>query len=398
MLLRSAIGRAEEGDSGAGVMSRFGLICGVHSSTNLLSNNSYSVTTDSIASWIARTTSVSPSNDDLLSCDPGTKKKRVLRIMSVGDSITEGINSSTNNGFRDNLRKLLTSMSNTVVNYVGSHRSGSMVNGENEGWSGQEINFIRDKTMAHLKEYSPNVVTVLAGTNDIGHDKALGSPERLVGFVHEIRRAVPDAYVLVGDLLPDENHETNYEHHSFNITVDSILSGEADTHVVQVNFDDLNLSDMNGLHPNDAGYQKMADDWGYAIEDLENANVIADRSTLSIIGPRDGHTGTVGPAPGLGAWGPQGQVAWDGAARGKDVRWADMDGDGKADYLWVGDTTPDVLSSITWNPRGLIVGGAAGPDDRAFFADMDGDGRADYLTIAPSGATNLWLNNGTDKP
>ena len=30
------------------------------------------------------------------------------------------------------------------------------------------------------------------------------------------------------------------------------------------------------------------------------------------------------------------------------------------------------------------------------FADVSGDGRADYLIVAPNGAVDAWLDNGGD--
>ena len=85
------------------------------------------------------------------------------------------------------------------------------------------------------------------------------------------------------------------------------------------------------------------------------------------------------------------------------VRWADWDGDGKADYVIVNDDG-SVRVFINkggdghggWTDWGQVALGTTNDRTRIRFADFDGDGRADYITLAANGAVNVYLNKGGD--
>ncbi|MFC5188098.1 FG-GAP repeat domain-containing protein [Actinomadura harenae] len=87
------------------------------------------------------------------------------------------------------------------------------------------------------------------------------------------------------------------------------------------------------------------------------------------------------------------------------VRWADFDGDGRADYSNVSqDGAVDVYLNRGgdghggWDYRGRVHTSQTGISDssRVRLADFDGDGRADYLVINPNGSVTTQLNRGGD--
>ena len=322
-----------------------------------------------------------------------------LRVMPVGDSITEGVNSTTANGYREALERLEVAQQHPV-DYVGSHQTGSMLHSRNEGWSAQEIGYIQDKTMAHLQLYSPNVVTLLAGTNDIGHGHEAGAAQRLMSFVAQILATVPDAVVLVGGLLPDASAETAAAHRRFNDQVQLNFPPRELAHLRFVTFDDLDpRGEMDGLHPNDSGYARMASRWSATIDDLLHHGLVPPRAALD-----DGTTSVdrVCSADG-GRWLPMGPIASGVGAPGSSVQFADINGDGKADYLVVDPVTGAVHAWLNmggtygnwgWNDMGVVASGLA-PGANVRFADINGDGKADYLVVDPvTGAVHAWLNMG----
>ena len=87
---------------------------------------------------------------------------------------------------------------------------------------------------------------------------------------------------------------------------------------------------------------------------------------------------------------------------------ADINGDGRAEYLVVSRTTgsvvewynqggpPDPLLSgkVGWYDLGPIAARIVGTDGNGVqFADLNGDGRAEYLEVDPNtSAVNAWLN------
>lgn len=103
-------------------------------------------------------------------------------------------------------------------------------------------------------------------------------------------------------------------------------------------------------------------------------------------------------------WYPQGVIATGVGSNRSSLRMADVDGDGKADYLVVDEATGAVQlwknggyinGKWIWYPQGEIASGV-GAGDGVFFADIDGDGKADYLWVDEKGATSAYLNGGYD--
>jgi hypothetical protein len=102
-------------------------------------------------------------------------------------------------------------------------------------------------------------------------------------------------------------------------------------------------------------------------------------------------------------WYPQGVIATGVGAARADVQFHDLNGDGKADYLWVDRTVGSVQvwqnggsgsNGWIWNPQGEVASGVGANGLCIQFADTTGDGRADYLNVAPaSGAVSEWFNS-----
>ncbi len=85
----------------------------------------------------------------------------------------------------------------------------------------------------------------------------------------------------------------------------------------------------------------------------------------------------------------------------------DINGDGRDDYIWVhpegsievwinqgqaaGGKTP---ANVGWWPQGVVATGTGSPGSRIKFADLNGDGRADYLIIDDIGGVDVYLNLG----
>ncbi|MFI5868099.1 FG-GAP-like repeat-containing protein [Streptomyces sp. NPDC051546] len=110
--------------------------------------------------------------------------------------------------------------------------------------------------------------------------------------------------------------------------------------------------------------------------------------------------------PGAGTWQETGPLATGVTTDRTRVRWVDFDGDGRADYLYIapdGTVTAylnrggDISGPAGWEHIGRIAGGTTTAHQQVRFADFDGDGRADYWTIADGGSVNVHLNRGGDR-
>ncbi|MFI9719721.1 FG-GAP-like repeat-containing protein [Streptomyces sp. NPDC052396] len=106
---------------------------------------------------------------------------------------------------------------------------------------------------------------------------------------------------------------------------------------------------------------------------------------------------------GRGGWQALGQVATGSSTDPSRVRFADFDGDGKADYEVINsDGSMSVWLNKGgdgrggWQALGKVATGSSTDPSRVRFADFDGDGKADYEVINSDGSMSVWLNKGGD--
>ncbi|KAH7244874.1 hypothetical protein B0J15DRAFT_500889 [Fusarium solani] len=89
---------------------------------------------------------------------------------------------------------------------------------------------------------------------------------------------------------------------------------------------------------------------------------------------------------------------------GWGVMFADLNGDGRDDYIWVDPDTGDVHGWINrlekdgvwqWQSLGRIAGGVGATNETLQMVDIDGDGRDDFLIVSKkTGEVTAWLNTG----
>ncbi len=188
-----------------------------------------------------------------------------IRLMPLGASITEGFRSSTGDGYRGPLFKQLINEV-TSLDFVGSKKNGQMSDPDNEGHGGYRIEQIGDLTSDAVSKYRPNVVTLLVGTNDMGQNYQVATaPDRLGAVIDKILAAGPDATVLVAEIVPSANADTQARTATYNSKIPGVVQARANAgkHVAFVSISSVNVGDLvdDGIHPNDAGYQKIANAW-----------------------------------------------------------------------------------------------------------------------------------------
>jgi lysophospholipase L1-like esterase len=137
-------------------------------------------------------------------------------IMALGDSITNGYNSTTGGGYRVELLTRLWA-SHYDATLVGDNKGGpATLDGQpfpqgNEGFDGYTIDDapainrkgIAPLVPAALAKYSPNIVLLMIGTNDVGTVSDLPNlPTRLANLMDVITSDSPAALLLVAQILP----------------------------------------------------------------------------------------------------------------------------------------------------------------------------------------------------
>lgn len=347
-----------------------------------------------------------------------------LRILPLGDSITWGYGSSHGNGWRADLRSRLTG---SQVTYVGSQTSGDMANGQNEGHPGAVISQIADYATQSTSR-RPNVVLLMAGTNDMNNPTDPSTaPSRLDSLITQIIAACPDAAVIVAKLTPNSNPSANARTLTFNDALPAIIQRHQDAghHVLVADiYSALSLADLgDGLHPSDGGYTKMAAAWHSAIVSAAGNGWI--NKPVEVPGGDGGDGVGHGVCTANLYWDPvHGQVAsgvgsgdpsrfptgqwWDRktvhtghgkSTKGGVVHVADLDGDGKDDYVWVHPDSGAVELHLNtgdfnaWDQVGQVASGI-GEGAGVRFVDINGDGKADYLWISPEGGVEYYRNGG----
>jgi lysophospholipase L1-like esterase len=199
--------------------------------------------------------------------NPFTQNEIPLRILPLGNSITWGYGSTSGNGYRQPLLSLLSPQTN--VTYIGSEHSGNMSNNANEGHPGAIIYDIAIYSRRSLG-FQPNVILLMAGTNDIwANIKVDEAPDRLGTLIDLCVQACPEAVVLVAQLTPIGNPEIQVRVDTFNAEIPSLvgqrrLQGKKVAVVDMESYVAVEML-MDGLHPNDEGYKGMSTAWYHGI-------------------------------------------------------------------------------------------------------------------------------------
>jgi lysophospholipase L1-like esterase len=196
-----------------------------------------------------------------------------LRIMPLGDSITHG--ATVPGGYRIRLWERILADRSTV-DFVGSGVNGpATIDGDHEGHPGKAIQFIREGVRGWLYSGRPHIVLLMIGTNDVLYPEAHNFDEaaaRLDALVGQITAIAPNTELIVASVPTLREPIANDRARSFSQDVQAIVNNRADQGR-PVTFVDmysvLNLEDLaDGVHPNERGYEKMAEVWYTTIDQL----------------------------------------------------------------------------------------------------------------------------------
>lgn len=452
LLFPGTLGRPSAGDSGAGV-NYMGLTCGVFVAEPQAGPAYVSVSTDAIAPWILAVSGVGP--DPRYTCrNPTSKAKTTVAIkaMPLGASITQGIQSSDGNGYRLDLineigsgslgtlpfvkaagaapraaskatsNAALQAASDAVsattavdpltlsldgeltsgpVDFVGRKKDGSMGDPDNEGYPGARIDQVADVANCAVPFFKPNLVTLLAGTNDVQQDFDLaGAPERVGQLVDHVLALSPRATVLVSTIPPNTDAtkpELDARTSAFNAALGPVINARVDAgeHVVLVD-PGLTPEEVgpDHIHPTDAGYAEIAAAFLEGADEALANGWLQDPQADGAL-PSGCPSGAAANTVVDPRWEDHGVSFPDGFGLDNRYRWGDVNKDGKPELFVV---KPDQSWTFYWNggrtdkgwtqwtkgvSRAPRAPGLVGNQLR--IADLDGDGEPDCATVDSAG-------------
>lgn len=193
-----------------------------------------------------------------------------VRLIPIGDSITQGYLSSDKNGYRLFLHNMLWLAGFESIDFIGSMQEGdNNPDNQHQGLGGGRISGIQARMVNDsILNQHPNIALIHAGTNDMAPDPpdqpCATAPARLGDLIDTVLSSDPEAIVLVAKIIRMNSTAAQMRIQAFNDRVPNIVNVRAD-HGFKVKIADLShigsdveelLSD--GVHPTDLGYGHMA--------------------------------------------------------------------------------------------------------------------------------------------
>ncbi len=208
------------------------------------------------------------------------------KIMPVGDSITDGADSG---GYRTFLWQLYADAGKNV-NYVGSLRGGSsaLPDKDHEGHSGWKIAKIDASIVKYVQDSQPDIVLLMLGTNDmLQNDQIDTAPDRLSALIDKIADTKKDVKIFVSSLplLTGVHGERVIAYNAKlpPMVAEKVSQGKSvyfvDMHPL------LTAEDIkDNIHPNAAGYEKLAKAWFAATTSFvaDKADALPDDGAVKV--------------------------------------------------------------------------------------------------------------------
>jgi len=222
---------------------------------------------------------------------------QTYKIMPLGDSITRGVTgSSTPGGYRDDLQNLL---SDEYVSYdfVGSQSDGSGFDPQHEGHEGATVQYIDNNVTSWVSSNSPDFVLINIGTNDLGVSHIETIADKISSICDKIYSVDGGITIFLSSILPRDDDTskdslaTQANRLIKQVAVEKQSNGRniyyvGNTELFKHNPGWATDYMYDGIHPNDTGYNQMAQLFWSAIMNVikKDGVIIVDNFNRSAIG------------------------------------------------------------------------------------------------------------------
>jgi lysophospholipase L1-like esterase len=195
---------------------------------------------------------------------PFTPRTSRTRYLAFGDSLTAGTTSPAVGLFRTMSAGLPESYPFKLQAMLGGRYTAQTIQIENEGRPGEAAEDGVRRFSSVLRTANPEVVILLHGVNDVSFQGLPGVP-RTAGFINTMAREarLTGKQVMICTLPPNRSGGFRAADPAviaaYNRALRDIARGEG---AILVDFEalfDLRLIGMDGLHPTEPGYTRMAE-------------------------------------------------------------------------------------------------------------------------------------------
>jgi lysophospholipase L1-like esterase len=217
---------------------------------------------------------------------PGAEKPFYLRIMPLGASITAGVGTDPQNGYRKPLRDQLR-WKGWPVNMIGSQADGDpekFHDRQHEGHPGWVVaNMTKAADMSI--DQKPNLILINCGTNDAnpGNDQDVATTAtRMEGLLNYLYSQVDGVTIILSTLLPyledTPNRNVNIINPGYRDLYQRFRQAGKKIGLAELNNGLLDTSTdyHDHIHPNEKGAAKVAAVWAKAIAEVEQAGFLTE--------------------------------------------------------------------------------------------------------------------------
>lgn len=248
----------------------------------------------------------------------------VRRVLPLGDSITVGENADDDDfGYRDHLQDLLNANNGLIYDFVGPNQtpaSSSTHDIDHAGVNNERTDEIEARLSTALSTYMTNapsgsMVTIHAGNNDIAQsvdpNVAVANVEDMIDIIHAFDSNIDVYIMLIIPRVISLDAETTVYNGLLRAMVETYQITKSNVYIVDTNTAmrndtfgicsgdyEANCYPPSNNHPNDLGYQVMANQIARCVENRFNPECDTFVPNSEMIGYYKSHTIT-GSSDGL---------------------------------------------------------------------------------------------------
>lgn len=164
---------------------------------------------------------------------------------------------------------------------VGSRKDGTMSNSEHEGWRGFRIDEIEKKAKKSVQDLFPNIFLVNVGSNDCLQSFDIDrAGERMCQMIDFLWLACPQSTILLSTLLVSADKKVSSMVISVNAQIRALVETKSSERrkILLVDMYSPDGPDaqclVDGMHPNNQGYEKMAILWLRGMQEASDGGFI----------------------------------------------------------------------------------------------------------------------------